>query len=57
MFIDRHYTRLGTKYFAYIFSDLTPQMHCVGEILCVIEEESEKIAEFAITQLRSQHGG
>lgn len=38
MFIDRHYTRHGTKYFVYILSDLAPQMHCVGEILCSTEE-------------------
>lgn len=41
MFIDRHYTRHGIKYFVYIFSDLPPQMHCVGELLCFTEKESE----------------
>lgn len=52
--------RHGTKYFVHILSDLTPQMHSVGEILCFTKEESEtgrKITALLVTQLRSLHGG
>lgn len=60
MFIDRHYMRHGTKYFVHILSDLTPQMHSVGEILCFTKEENEtsrKITALMIIQLRSLHVG
>lgn len=52
--------RHDTKYFVHILSDLTPQMHSVGEILCFTKEESEtgrKITALLVTQLRSHHGG